>query len=68
VARRSWAGYRLLIFPEIPDMDIEPIDRPTAKPWGAGEAAAVVPSAIANALFDAVGVRLRSVSVTPAKA
>jgi nicotinate dehydrogenase subunit B len=57
-----------LTFPEIPDMDIEPIDRPTAKPWGAGEAAAVVPSAIANALFDAVGVRLRSVSVTPAKA
>jgi CO/xanthine dehydrogenase Mo-binding subunit len=44
------------------------IDRPTEKPWGAGEpSAAVVPSAISNAVFDAVGVRLRSVPFTPAK-
>jgi hypothetical protein len=32
------------------------IDRPTEKPWGAGEpTAAVVPSAISNAIFDAIG-------------
>jgi len=44
------------------------IDRPNEKPWGAGEpAAAVVPSAISNAVFDAVGVRLRSVPFTPDK-
>ena len=31
-------------------------------PWGAGEpTAAVIPSAISNAVFDATGVRLRSV-------
>jgi CO/xanthine dehydrogenase Mo-binding subunit len=49
-------------------VDIELIDRPTEKPWGVGEpSAAVVPSAIANAVFDAVGVRLRSVPFTPAK-
>ena len=37
-------------------------------PWGGGEpAAAVVPSAIANAIYDAVGVRVRSVPFTPDK-
>ena len=44
------------------------IDRPNEKPWGAGEpTAAVVPSAIANAVFDALGIRLRSVPFTPDK-
>ena len=44
------------------------IDRPAEAPWGAGEpTAAVVPSAISNAVFDAVGVRLRSVPFTPDK-
>jgi nicotinate dehydrogenase subunit B len=37
-------------------------------PWGAGEpTAAMVPAAISNAVFDAIGVRLRSVPFTPAK-
>jgi hypothetical protein len=44
------------------------IDRPTEKPWGAGEpAASVIPSAISNAVFDATGVRLRSIPYIPAK-
>jgi CO/xanthine dehydrogenase Mo-binding subunit len=68
VTSLNWASYRILTFPEIPDVDVELIDRPTEKPWGAGEpSAAVVPSAISNAVFDAVGVRLRSVPFTPAK-
>ena len=47
----------------------ELIDRPTEKPWGAGEpSAAVVPAAISNAVWDAIGVRLRSVPFTPQKA
>jgi len=38
------------------------IDRPTEPPLGAGEAACVcVPGALANAVYDAVGVRLRTV-------
>src|SRR3989441_280839 len=42
------------------------ITRPDQPPWGAGEpAAAVVPSAISNAVFDAIGVRLRTVPYTP---
>jgi nicotinate dehydrogenase subunit B len=64
----DWASYPILRFPEIPDVDIDLISRPTEKAWGVGEpASAVVPSAIANAVFDAVGVRLRSVPFTPAK-
>ena len=44
------------------------IDRPNEKPWGAGEpTAAVVPPAIANAIFDATGARLRSVPFVPDK-
>jgi nicotinate dehydrogenase subunit B len=64
----DWASYPILRFPEIPDVDIDLINRPTEKAWGVGEpSAAVVPAAIANAVFDAVGVRLRSVPFTPAK-
>ena len=68
VTSLDWDSYPILTFPEIPEVDVDLIDRPTEKPWGAGEPpAAVVPSAISNAVFDAVGVRLRSVPFTPAK-
>jgi CO/xanthine dehydrogenase Mo-binding subunit len=64
----DWSSYSILKFPEVPQVDIELIDRPTEKPWGVGEpAASVVPSAIANAVFDAVAVRVRSVPFTPDK-
>jgi len=47
---------------------IELIDRPREAPWGAGEpASAVVPAAISNAVYDAIGIRLRSVPFTPEK-
>jgi nicotinate dehydrogenase subunit B len=68
VTSLHWATYPILTFPEVPDVIVELIDRPSEKPSGAGEAAAaVVPSAISNAVFDALGVRLRSVPFTPAK-
>jgi nicotinate dehydrogenase subunit B len=62
VTSLDWASYPILTFPELPEIVIELIDRPTEQPWGAGEpAAAVVPSSISNAVFDATSVRLRSV-------
>ena len=62
VTSLDWASYPILRFPELPEIEIELIDRPTEKPWGAGEpTAAVIPSAISNAIFDATGARLRSV-------
>ena len=64
----DWQTYPILRFPAVPEIAIDLIDRPTEVPWGAGEpTAAVVPSAIANAIYDAVGVRMRSVPFTPQK-
>jgi CO/xanthine dehydrogenase Mo-binding subunit len=64
----DWVTYPILTFPQVPDIVIELIDRPTEKPWGAGEpSAAVIPSAISNAIFDATGARMRSVPFTPEK-
>jgi CO/xanthine dehydrogenase Mo-binding subunit len=68
VTSLDWETYPILRFPQVPEVEIELIDRPAEKPWGAGEpSAAVVPSAISNAVFDAVGARLRSVPFTPAR-
>jgi nicotinate dehydrogenase subunit B len=62
VTTLDWASYPILTFEELPEIVIELIDRPTEKPWGAGEpTAAVVTCAISNAVFDATGARLRSV-------
>ena len=64
----DWESYPILTFPDVPEVAIDLIDRPNERPWGAGEpTAAVVPSAIANAIYDATGVRLRSVPFTPDK-
>jgi nicotinate dehydrogenase subunit B len=68
VTSLDWESYPILKFPQVPEIVIDLIDRPTEKPWGAGEpTAAVIPSAISNAVFDATGVRLRSIPYTPAK-
>jgi CO/xanthine dehydrogenase Mo-binding subunit len=62
----DWASYPILRFPDVPEIDIVLLDRPKDVPWGAGEpAAAVVPSAVANAIFDAIGVRVRRIPFTP---
>ena len=68
VTSLDWASYPILTFPEVPEIITELVDRPTEKPWGAGEpSAAVVSSAISNAVFDATGTRLRSVPYTADK-
>jgi CO/xanthine dehydrogenase Mo-binding subunit len=62
----DWSSYPILRFPEIPEVVIELIDRPDQPAVGAGEATtSAVPAAIANAIFNAVGVRLREVPFTP---
>jgi nicotinate dehydrogenase subunit B len=68
VTSLDWASYPILTFPEVPDVVIDLIDRPEEVPWGGGEpACAVVPSAIAGAVFEATGARLRSVPFTADK-
>ncbi len=66
VTSLDWATYPILRFSEVPRVEIELLNRPVEPPWGVGEpAAAVVPSAISNAVYDAIGVRLRTVPYTP---
>jgi nicotinate dehydrogenase subunit B len=61
----DWASYPILRFSAVPEVEIELVDRPTEKPLGAGEAAcAAVGAALANAVNDATGVRLRTVPFT----
>jgi CO/xanthine dehydrogenase Mo-binding subunit len=68
VTSLDWLSYPIMKMPQAPEIVLDLIDRPNEKPWGAGEpASAVIPSAISNAVFDAIGVRLRSVPYTPAK-
>jgi CO/xanthine dehydrogenase Mo-binding subunit len=68
VTSLDWQSYPILTFPQVPEIVMDLVDRPNERPWGAGEpAAAIVPSAISNAVFDAIGVRLRSVPYTPDK-
>jgi CO/xanthine dehydrogenase Mo-binding subunit len=62
----DWSSYPIMRFADVPKIDIALIDRPNLAPLGAGEAACTpVGAALANAVFDAVGVRLRSVPFTP---
>lgn len=69
LASTDWASYPILRFSDLPDeVAIRLIDRPTVRAVGAGEpAASPIFPALANAIFDATGVRLRSVPFTPEK-
>ena len=47
---------------DVPELDIHLIDRPDIEPAGGGETPIIaIAPAIANAVFDATGVRLREV-------
>jgi CO/xanthine dehydrogenase Mo-binding subunit len=62
----DWDTYPILRFPDAPRMETVLLDRPDQPHVGAGEAAqGPTPAAIANAVFAAVGVRLRQIPFTP---
>jgi CO/xanthine dehydrogenase Mo-binding subunit len=66
VTSLSWDRYPILDFSEVPEIDVILLDRPEEEPAGAGEAQTpIIPGAVANAIFDAVGVRLREMPFTP---
>ena len=66
VAAREWGGYPILDFREVPAVEVMMMPRPGEPPLGAGESASVPgAAAIANAIFDATGVRFREVPFTP---
>jgi CO/xanthine dehydrogenase Mo-binding subunit len=62
----DWSTYPVIRFPDIPGIDIVLINRPEMPALGGGEpSSAPIAAAIANAIFDAVGVRLREAPFTP---
>jgi CO/xanthine dehydrogenase Mo-binding subunit len=68
ITSTSWTDYPILTFSEVPMVDVEIIQRPEIEPVGAGEAAhGPVTAAIANAVFDCLGVRVRDLPITREK-
>ena len=60
VTSREWGTYPIITFPEVPPIDVLLMPRPNDPPLGSGESASVPSAAaIANAIFDATGVRFR---------
>ncbi len=66
VVSREWGAYPILTFPQVPAIDVVLMPRQDMAPLGAGESASVPSAAaIANAVFDATGVRFRELPLTP---
>jgi nicotinate dehydrogenase subunit B len=66
ITNREWGAYPILRFPEVPVIQVVMMPRPQEPPLGAGESASVPSAAaIANAIFDATGVRMREPPFTP---
>jgi CO/xanthine dehydrogenase Mo-binding subunit len=66
ITSADWASYPILTFSEVPEMEIVLLDRPDQPALGAGEPSTVTTApAVANAIFDATGVRLRQMPFTP---
>jgi CO/xanthine dehydrogenase Mo-binding subunit len=66
VTSLDWPTYPILTFSEVPELEIVLINRPDQPALGAGEPSTVTTAAaVANAVFDAIGVRLRQIPFTP---
>ena len=66
VGTREWGGYPILSFREVPVVEVLLLPRPGEPALGVGESASVPgTAAIANAIFDATGVRFRNPPFTP---
>ena len=66
VTSREWGAYPIITFPDLPKIDVLMLPRADQPPLGVGESASVPSAAaIANAIFDATGVRFREPPFTP---
>jgi nicotinate dehydrogenase subunit B len=66
VTSREWGAYPIIAFPQLPEIDVLMLPRQDQPPLGVGESASVPSAAaIANAIFDATGVRFREPPFTP---
>jgi CO/xanthine dehydrogenase Mo-binding subunit len=68
VTSLDWVSYPILRFKESPETTYAIVQRTDLVPTGSGEPpAAPMPAAIANAFFDATGVRIREAPMTPSR-
>jgi len=66
ITSTDWETYPILTFSETPEIEIVLINRSDQPAVGAGEPSTVTTAAaVANAVFDATGVRLRQIPFTP---
>lgn len=66
VLSTDWASYPILSFGEVPPVELVLIDRPGEPYLGTGESSqGPAGAAVANAIADAIGVRMRQVPFTP---
>ena len=66
VTSTSWESYPILRFSEVPAVEVEVLQQPEEPSFGAGEACVgPTAAAIGNAVFDALGVRVRDLPITP---
>src|SRR6202795_5196176 len=66
VTAREWGTYPIIKFPDVPKIDVLMLPRQDQPPLGVGESASVPSAAaIANAIYDATGVRFRELPFTP---
>ncbi len=64
----DWESYPIMTFESAPVIETVILNRPELPMLGAGEAAQnPTPAAIANAIYDAAGIRLREIPFTPEK-
>jgi len=68
VNTRSWADYPIVRFEEVPEVEVLLLNQPDAPFLGVGEGSqGPAAAAIANAIADATGRRLRALPFTPAR-
>ncbi len=68
VLTRSWSEYPILTFPEVPAVEVVLLDRPDEKSLGTGEGSqGPTVAAVANAIANATGRRVRDLPFTPAR-
>jgi nicotinate dehydrogenase subunit B len=66
VKNLDWVSYPILTYRRVPDVQVVLINRKEMPALGGGEPSTVpVPAAIANAVFDATGVRVHDIPLTP---
>ena len=68
VASSGWETYPILGFADVPKIETRLLARPNERVLGAAEAVTgPVPAAIANAVFDATGARIRDLPLRPVR-